>query len=170
MIGENPIDRLIQANEAKIASLERTVEKLRIELVALRKAREAVAESDADTAEQPANGHDTTPTEAKRGRSLSANWKAVLRGIEDKGGHGADLDDIERLCRRQGIEIQRSTLRAQVWGYVNRRHYLKRNVHGRFVLDNNGLEVSGLAGKESGTPAQTGAPENGGVTGGSSSS
>ena len=78
-MARNPIDRLIEAKEAKIAHAERTIGKLKIEVAALREAREAVAETGGATPR--GNGRAKSASgERKRGRSISAQWKAVLKG------------------------------------------------------------------------------------------
>lgn len=171
MTGRNPIDGLIEAAEAKAASLERALAKLQIELATLRKARDAVAEG--DTIELLPSGHDKPVViEGKRGRSLSEGWKRVLAAIAHKGrSDGIGLDQIHALCLANDIEIKRPTLRAQMSNYV-KRGYLGRTGQGNFFIALRGLEVAGLQRppEVSGTPAQTSAPENGGVKGGSSSS
>jgi hypothetical protein len=99
---------------------------------------------------------------------LSADWKAVLRAIAARRNDGASLDEIEGFCRQNSISIKRPTLRAQMSNYV-KRGYLGRTGEGRFFIALHGLTVAGLQGppEDSGTPAQTGVPENE-VTGGSS--
>jgi hypothetical protein len=170
---KNPIDRLIEAKEAKIAAAERAIDKHKIELAVLREAREAVAlervENLTDrTTPSPANGDmlDTTP---RKGRSISEGWKRVLASIAKKSSGGADLDEILKFCADHGIQLQRPTLRAQMSGYV-KRGYLGRTGDGKFFLalqGNNLLLANGIdVGKipasagEGGAPALTGAPWN----------
>jgi hypothetical protein len=141
MAKQNPIDRLIEAKEARIANAERGIGKLKIEIAALREAREAMsvpAEIGNGTA---APKHPVG--ERRKGRSLSAEWKQVLSDIAKKGKEGADLDEIERFCRRRGIVLKRPTLRAQMSIYV-KRAYLGRNANGKFFIALNGLTVAGL--------------------------
>src|SRR5262249_34338263 len=110
---KNPIDRLIEAKETKIATCERAIEKYKIEIAALRKAREAVDNEYANpSTERTATDH------PRKGRSLSAQWKEVLRAIGKMGENGADLDEVYEFCRQQNIELLRPTLRAQMSNYV----------------------------------------------------
>jgi hypothetical protein len=166
MTTKHPIDRLIEAKETKIAHAERTIGKLKIEVAALREAREAVAES-VGAARRP-NGDagetvgdtelmrlarslawreedkaEPLPDGRKKGRSISAQWKQVLTDIAQKKSDGADLDEIEQFCRQRGIDLKRPTLRAQMSNYV-KRTYLGRTGEGKFFIALNGLIVAGL--------------------------
>lgn len=165
-MGKHPIDRLIEAKEAKIALAEKAIGKLRIEISALRQAREAVAES-GEVVSRP-NGK-AKSIEPRKGRSISDAWKRTLAAIGLKYAVGASLDEIARFAAAQGIELKRPTLRAQMSNYV-KRDYLERTGDGNFSITQRGAILAGLEGppEVSGTPAQTGAPENG-DTGGSSS-
>lgn len=163
MKARNPIDRLIEAKEAKLASLDRAADKLKIELSALREARQAVAD------ETPAaNGktQSSQSNEPRRRRSISGEWKAVLIDLAQKGNGGADLDQIADMCKRHGIELLRPTLRAQMSNYV-KRGYLGRTGEGNFFIALAGLEVAGLhkasgeSREEAGAPASTSAPVEG---------
>lgn len=165
---KTPIDSLIEAKQSKIASMERALEKLKIEVGALEQARTVVAAEPAPTRGRPrANG---VPTgEKRRGRSLSEGWKRVLAAIAFKGADGCGLDEISAICVAQNIDLKRPTLRAQMSNYV-KRGYLGRTGKGHFFIALRGLQVAGLetppnaqvsgeSRKETGTPAQTGAPE-----------
>ena len=155
----DPIDRAIEAKLAKIANAERAISKLKIEVAALREVRDAVADVVEKSSERI--HAEASSQDRRKGRSLSAQWKQVLSDIAQHKNDGADLDQIERYCRQRGIDLKRPTLRAQMSNYV-KRTYLGRTGDGKFFIAMNGLIVAGLmpAGV-SGTPAQTGAPENG---------
>jgi hypothetical protein len=137
----NPIDRLIEAKEARIANAEKGIGKLKIEIAALREAREAMTGAPAEGSNGVAAPRSATGN--RKGRSLSAQWKQVLADIAKKGSEGADLDEIERFCRQRGIDLKRPTLRAQMSNYV-KRAYLGRNENGKFFIALNGLTVAGL--------------------------
>jgi len=140
-MARNPIDRLIEAKEAKVVSAERSLDKLKIELAVLREAREVVAES---TTTQPrADGKARSAPMRKKGRSISAQWKLVLTDIAHKREGGADLDEIQKFCRHRGIDLKRPTLRAQMSNYV-KRGYLGGTGDGRFFIALHGLQVAGL--------------------------
>lgn len=160
---KTPIDAMIEAKQSKIASMERAIAKLRIEVGALEQAREVVAAEPFPTrSSSRANG---TQESKKRGRSLSEGWKRILAAIAHKGSNGASLDEIAMLCVANGIDLKRPTLRAQMSNYV-KRGYLGRTGEGNFFIALRGLTVAGLQ-SVSGTPAQTGVPENGGLGGSS---
>lgn len=151
------IDPMIESKRSKIASMERALEKLKIEVGALEQARVVVAAEPAPTRGRPkANGIEGK----KRGRSISEGWKRTLAAIAVKGSGGATLDQIAELAAAHGIELKRSTLRAQMSNYV-KRGYLGRTGEGNFFIGLRGLTVAGLQ-KVSGTSAQTDVPENGG--------
>jgi hypothetical protein len=171
-MAKNPIDRLIEAKEAKIASAERSIGKLKIEVAALREARDAVAES--ARAVPRANGEagetamdselmrlarslawreedkaEPSPDGRKKGRSISLQWKQVLSDIACKGDAGASLDEIELFCIERDIDLKRPTLRAQMSNYV-KRGYLGRTGEGKFFITLHGVKVAGLATPPSG--------------------
>ncbi len=172
-----PLDDMIGTTRAKIARLEKTrekvdwaIEKLKIELGAFETARKVVDEAEfgptpsgCPTPAQFREGANGVVEfiEKRRGRSLSAQWKQVLTAIGKIGESGADLDQVYGLCRDNGIELKRPTLRAQMSNYVSR-GYLGRTGEGRFFLTVAGLDVAGLivpaSARESGAPALTGAP------------
>ena len=154
------IDPLIEAKRSKIASMERALEKLKIELAVLEQARVVVAAEPPARSKPKANG----PEPKKRGRSISEGWKRTLAAIALKGGDGATLNEIAGIAAAQGIELKRPTLRAQMSNYV-KRGYLGRTGEGNFFIALRGLTVAGLQ-SVSGTPAQTGVPENGSNTAG----
>jgi hypothetical protein len=142
-MAKNPIDRLIEAKEAKIASAERSIGKLKIEVAALREAREAVAESGGSTPHPNGKAKDVA-NERKKGRSISAQWKQVLTDIAHKGASGGvSLDELELLCIEHDIDLKRPTLRAQMSNYV-KRGYLGRTGEGKFFIALHGLQVAGL--------------------------
>jgi hypothetical protein len=164
MAGRNPIDALIEAKVAKISSLEKILEKLRIEIGALEAARAAIARPKHFGNGAAKNGADNAGHEKRRGRSLSDGWKRVLATIGKKGEGGADLGDIFAFCGEEGIKLKRPTLRAQMSNYV-KRGYLSRTGQGAYFLTLGGRKVAGIdtqlpadAGKGSGAPALTGAP------------
>jgi hypothetical protein len=140
-MAKNPIDRLIEAKEAKIASAERSIGKLKIEVSALREAREAVAEN-GPTLRMNVKMK-AASTERKKGRSISSQWKQVLTDIAHKGAAGVSLDELELLCIEHDIDLKRPTLRAQMSNYV-KRGYLGRTGEGKFFIALQGLRVAGL--------------------------
>jgi hypothetical protein len=163
---KDPIDQLIEAKEAKIAAAERVIGKLKIEIATLHEAREAIAET-TTALSQPGAMEAAIAAEPRKGRSISSQWKQVLVDIAHVGADGVDLDNLLVLCERHNIHLKRPTLRAQMSNYV-KRGYLGRTGEGKFVIAIHGLTVAGLQGppqvsgesrKETGTPAQTGAPE-----------
>jgi len=152
-MAKNPIDRLIEAKEAKIATAERSIGKLKIEIAALREARQAVTDGTKSTS-IPAPA-----LEPRRGRSLSAQWKQVLTDIAHVGAGGADLDNILLLCERHNIHLKRPTLRAQMSNYV-KRGYLGRTGEGKFFIALDGLRVAGLQTSPNGDANVSGASRN----------
>jgi len=141
-MAKDPIDRLIEAKEAKVASIERALEKLKIELSVLREARQAIAET-ATALSEPGAMEAAVIAEPRRGRSISEGWKRVLAAIAHKGSDGASLDEIAMLCIANGIDLKRPTLRAQMSNYV-KRGYLGRTGEGNFFIALHGLTVAGL--------------------------
>jgi hypothetical protein len=138
---KTPIDSLIETKRSKIASMERAVEKLKIEVGALENARTIIAAEPAPSRSRSrANG---PTTNKKRGRSISEGWKQVLAAIALKGNTGASLDEIAEYAVAQNIELKRPTLRAQMSNYV-KRTYLGRTPEGNFFIALNGLTVAGL--------------------------
>jgi hypothetical protein len=150
---KTPIDSLIDAKRSKIASMERALEKLKIEVGALEQARTVVAAEPA-----PSRGRSRTngvATGKRRGRSLSEGWKRVLAVIAQKGQDGASLDEIAAICAASNIELKRPTLRAQMSNYV-KRTYLCRTERGNFAIALNGIHVAGLSNTDGKLPAATG--------------
>jgi len=145
---KTPIDTLIESKRSKIASMERALEKLKIEVGALEQARTVVAAEPAPTRRPPTRSNGAEGTK-RRGRSLSEGWKRVLAAIAHKGSGGASLDEISDLAVAQGIEIKRPTLRAQMSNYVTR-GYLGRTGEGKFFIALHGLAVAGLTTPASG--------------------
>ena len=130
---KNPIDRLIEAKEAKIASAERTIGKFKIEIAALREAKQAVSTTI----------HAIINAPPRKRRSISEGWKRVLAAIALKGADGCGLDEISAICVVQNIDLKRPTLRAQMSNYV-KRGYLGRTGKGHFFIALHGLQVAGL--------------------------
>jgi len=175
---KTPLDPMIEAKRAKIATAERALDKLKIELATLETARHQIV-SDQGADREPkgvANGG----AAQRRGRSMSAGWKSVLiRIAKTNSNNGVDLDQISDFCVQEGIKILRPTLRAQMSNYV-KRGYLGRTGEGKFFLSLAGLRAAGLyqmaldqtfsgaSRKEAGASVLSDAPENAG-TGGSSS-
>jgi len=138
---KTPLDALIETKRSKIASMERALEKLKIEVGALEQARVVVAaEPSPVRSKARTNG---TAGGKKRGRSISESWKRVLAAIAHKGAAGASLDEIYAICHAQDIELKRPTLRAQMSNYV-KRGYLGRSGEGNFFIALAGLTVAGL--------------------------
>jgi hypothetical protein len=144
---KHPLDILIEAKRAKIASAERTLEKARIELATLEEARAAVIDHPIKPAVARAKANGSHP-KGRRGRSLSETWKKVLSRIGAKGNLGASTDDIFAYCGAEGIELKRPTLRAQMSNYV-KRGYLVRTSSGVFTLTSEGAKIAEM---EAGTP------------------
>jgi hypothetical protein len=141
------IDPMIESKRSKIASMERALDKLRIEVAALEQARTVMAAEPAPTRRGRSNG--IAASGKRRGRSLSEGWKRVLAAIALKGADGASLDEISQFAVAQGIELKRATLRAQMSNYV-KRTYLGRTGDGKFFIALNGLTVAGLQGPPNG--------------------
>ena len=136
---KHPLDPMIEAKRASVARLERTLEKLRIQIATLEKAREVVIDQ---PARHKTNGAARAPSEGRRGRSLSRTWKNVLGRIGTKGNLGASIDDVYAYCGAEGIELKRPTLRAQMSNYV-KRGYLDRTSTGVFMLTHEGAKIAG---------------------------
>jgi hypothetical protein len=137
---KTPIDSLIEGKKAKIVSMERALEKLKIEVGALEQARTVVAAEPAPARRPRSNG---THEPKRRGRSISEGWKRTLAGIALKTSEGASLDEISQIAAAQGIELKRPTLRAQMSNYV-KRGYLGRTGEGKFFIALRGLAIAGL--------------------------
>src|SRR5260221_7770539 len=116
---KHALDPLIDTKRTALARAERSVEKLRIELTTLEKARAATADTGPTKQSLPRyrptrNATNGVTTGKRRGRSLSTPWKNVLARIGSKGNWGASVDDIAAFCAAEGVELKRATLRAQM--------------------------------------------------------
>src|SRR5262245_59891936 len=142
---KHPIARMLEEKRAAIAKIERNLERLKIEVATLEKARAAMADTPAKPsrirATAKANGD---ATEKRRGRSISAPWKRVLSEIGLAGQDGASIDYIADVCDRNGIHIKRPTLRAQMVNYVSKQGYLARPSRGVFTLTPKGAKIAGV--------------------------
>jgi hypothetical protein len=143
---KHPLARMIEEKRAAIAKIERNLERLKIEVATLEKARAAMADTPAKPnrmrAAAKANGDATA--ERRRGRSISAPWKRVLAEIGLAGQDGASIDYIADVCEQNGIQIKRPTLRAQMTNYVHKQGYLSRPTKGVFVLTPKGAKIAGV--------------------------
>lgn len=142
----HPLDKLIAEARGRLAKAERDAEKARIEIAAYERAKEALGHPASEP--RGGNGRDT----ARRRRALSEPWQKILRSIARHDGAEADLDEILGYCSEAGLEINRHSLRGQMWNYVNR-GLLIRPSKGVFRLTEVGAKAAGLpAGNEDAPP------------------
>lgn len=145
---KHPIDPLIEAKRTALAKAERNIDKLKIEIATLEKARDAtpVDKSTARSRRVPRSSATVNgaSAEKRRGRSLSEAWKGVLFAIASKHSTGASLDEIARFCEVAGISLKRPTLRAQLSNYA-KRGYVERARDGVFAITLEGMKLAGSA-------------------------
>jgi hypothetical protein len=139
---------MIEAKKAAAAKIERNLDKLKIEIATLEKARaEWIATQGAQPARrtrEAARPNGGPPAGKRRGRSLSTRWKNVLARIGRKGELGASIDDIDAFRTAEGITLERATLRAQLSNYVSKHGYLIRAATGVFTLTPKGAQIAGV--------------------------
>jgi len=139
---KHPLARMIEEKRAAIAKIERNLERLKIEVATLEKARAAMADQPSRPDHRP-KGNGASHGGRRRGRSLSSTWKNVLSRIGAKGVLGSSIDDVYAYCGAEGIELKRATLRAQMSNYV-KRGYLDRAQTGVFTLTSEGAKIAGV--------------------------
>jgi hypothetical protein len=134
------LDQLIADTREAHSKAEREEHDLRIKL-------DALLEAKALTLNQPVNATDRPQAHAgngraRRRRSISASWKQVLRKMDQRGE--SDYDAILAYCSEAGIEIERRSLRGQMFGYVNRHHFLVSPHEGVFRVTPEGRKAAGI--------------------------
>jgi multidrug resistance efflux pump len=144
----HPLDQLIEQARAKLATAERefvraerNVQDTRIEVATLEMAKAQLLKNSTNSTEPP-RPHTGAGNGTRRPRSLSDSWQQVLRKMDRRGE--ADYDDIRSYCGEAGLEIERESLRTQMWVYVNRKHFLVSPRQGVFRLTAEGREAAGI--------------------------
>jgi hypothetical protein len=143
----HPLDQLIEEASAKLATAEREIARAerdaqdaRVEISALEKAKALwLSQPPIRPAERPPPFH--AGNGARRQRSLSDTWKHILRKMDERGE--SDLDQILGYSAEVGHEIERESLRAQMFNYVNR-GLLERPRPGVFRVTPQGRKAAGI--------------------------
>ncbi|MBI1383357.1 MAG: hypothetical protein GC150_00385 [Rhizobiales bacterium] len=124
---EQRLLRLIHNTELRLQRAIDEASKIRAELVELRE-RLAVAQSEA--AQIP------LPFENKV-RGMSEKWASVLNFIVLRSPQPVSVDDILAFAHENGLEVSRSSVRAQLHHYVQR-GFIERIGDGAYLITHEG--------------------------------